>query len=203
MAHLKESLKTGKPVSRMDTQTELEVWEKLVLGIIVIAEPAAKALCDVLKIGAERKALRVLDIATDWLAVGIDPHKSAMFVQSVLRNGRGTPKMQEIAGAVQEGASAYLIRQFRTLAIFVVIAVVLLFLLPVHATDNETWVKIWGNVSLNPVSALTCCSVTVLPALPVSPPPSSAPPAPGPPPAASGRSPPPCPAPTAPAACAV
>ena len=35
---------------------------------------------------------------------------AAMFVQSVLRNGRGTPKMQEIAGAVQEGASAYLIK---------------------------------------------------------------------------------------------
>jgi ubiquinone/menaquinone biosynthesis C-methylase UbiE len=63
MAHLKESLKTGKPSSRMDTVTELEVWEKLVLGIIVIAEPAAKALCDELKIGAERKALKVLDIA--------------------------------------------------------------------------------------------------------------------------------------------
>ncbi len=41
MAHLKESLKTGKPLSRMDTNTELAVWEKLVLGIIVIAEPAA------------------------------------------------------------------------------------------------------------------------------------------------------------------
>ncbi|MBG0565236.1 sodium-translocating pyrophosphatase [Actinoplanes aureus] len=67
---------------------------------------------------------------------------AAMFVQSVLRTARGTPKMQEIAGAVQEGASAYLIRQFRTLAIFVVIAVVLLFLLPVHATENETLVKI-------------------------------------------------------------
>ena len=63
MAHLKESLKTGKPLSRMDTGTELQVWEKLVLGIIVIAEPAAKALCDVLKIGSERKGLRVLDIA--------------------------------------------------------------------------------------------------------------------------------------------
>ncbi|MEV6305141.1 sodium-translocating pyrophosphatase [Actinoplanes sp. NPDC051861] len=67
---------------------------------------------------------------------------AAMFVQSVLRTARGTPKMQEIAGAVQEGASAYLIRQFRTLGIFVVIAVVLLFLLPVHETDNETLVKI-------------------------------------------------------------
>ena len=63
MAHLKESLKTGKPLSRLDTSAELQVWEKLVLGIIVIAEPAAKALCDVLKIGVERKGLKVLDIA--------------------------------------------------------------------------------------------------------------------------------------------
>ena len=63
MAHLKESLKTGKPLSRMDTGTELQVWEKLVLGIIVIAEPVAKALCGILKIGTERKGIRVLDIA--------------------------------------------------------------------------------------------------------------------------------------------
>src|ERR1700756_3909260 len=63
MAHLKESLKTGKPFSRMDTGTELEVWEKLVLGIVVVAEPVAKALCDILRIGIERKGLRVLDIA--------------------------------------------------------------------------------------------------------------------------------------------
>jgi ubiquinone/menaquinone biosynthesis C-methylase UbiE len=62
MAHLKESLKTGKPFSRMDTGGELEVWEKLVLGIIVIAEPAAKALCEVLRIGTERKGIKVLDI---------------------------------------------------------------------------------------------------------------------------------------------
>jgi ubiquinone/menaquinone biosynthesis C-methylase UbiE len=63
MAHLKESLKTGKPRSRMDTGAELQVWEKLVLGIIVIAEPAAKALCDILKIGSARKGIQVLDIA--------------------------------------------------------------------------------------------------------------------------------------------
>jgi ubiquinone/menaquinone biosynthesis C-methylase UbiE len=63
MANLKQSLKTGKPLSRLDTGAELQVWEKLVLGIIVIAEPAAKALCDLLKIGGERKGIKVLDIA--------------------------------------------------------------------------------------------------------------------------------------------
>jgi SAM-dependent methyltransferase len=63
MAQLKQSLKTGKPPSRMDTGGELQVWEKLVIGIIPIAEPAAKALCDILRIGVDRKGLRVLDIA--------------------------------------------------------------------------------------------------------------------------------------------
>src|SRR6185437_10126486 len=68
---------------------------------------------------------------------------AAALVRAVLATGRGTPKMQEIAGAVQEGATAYLTRQFKTLAIFVVIAVVLLFLLPVsEVAGNETLVKI-------------------------------------------------------------
>ncbi|MEU7994337.1 sodium-translocating pyrophosphatase [Micromonospora sp. NPDC049060] len=67
--------------------------------------------------------------------------------KAVLAAGKGTNKMQEISGAVQEGASAYLLRQFRTLAIFVVIAVVLLFLLPVHGTDgSEVAVKIGRSV---------------------------------------------------------
>ena len=63
MAHLKETLKSGKPLSRMDTDGELEVWEKLVVGIIPIAQPVAKALCDLLGIGVKRKGIRVLDIA--------------------------------------------------------------------------------------------------------------------------------------------
>jgi K(+)-stimulated pyrophosphate-energized sodium pump len=68
---------------------------------------------------------------------------AAAFVRSVLATGRGTGNMQEIAGAVQEGATAYLFRQFKTLAIFVVIAVVLLFLLPVHnETGSDVAVKI-------------------------------------------------------------
>ena len=63
MAHLKQSLKTGRPLSRMDTGNELQVWEKLVIGIVPIAAPVAKALCDILRIGTERKGLRFLDIA--------------------------------------------------------------------------------------------------------------------------------------------
>ena len=54
---------------------------------------------------------------------------------SVLAAGQGTPKMQEISEAVQEGAAAYLGRQFRTLAIFVVIVFVLLFVLPATTTS--------------------------------------------------------------------
>ncbi|WP_433536666.1 sodium-translocating pyrophosphatase [Micromonospora sp. CA-249363] len=68
---------------------------------------------------------------------------AAALTKAVLAAGKGTTNMQEISGAVQEGASAYLLRQFRTLAIFVVVAVVLLFLLPVHDTDgSETAVKL-------------------------------------------------------------
>ena len=57
---------------------------------------------------------------------------AAALVKAVLGADRGTQKMQDIATAVQEGASAYLLRQFRTLGVFVVIAVFLLLLLPVH-----------------------------------------------------------------------
>ena len=48
----------------------------------------------------------------------------------VLSQGVGTAKMQEIAAAVQEGAAAYLARQFKTLSVFVAIVFVILFALP-------------------------------------------------------------------------
>jgi K(+)-stimulated pyrophosphate-energized sodium pump len=48
----------------------------------------------------------------------------------VLAADEGTEKMKSIAEAVQEGAAAYLNRQFKTLSFFVVIVFVLLFALP-------------------------------------------------------------------------
>ena len=51
-------------------------------------------------------------------------------VRDVLAASEGTEKMQTIAKAVQEGAAAYLGRQFRTLAVFVVLIFFLLLLLP-------------------------------------------------------------------------
>ena len=55
---------------------------------------------------------------------------AAVFRGEVLRASEGTENMQEIGRAVQEGATAFLTRQFKTLAVFAVLAFGLLFLLP-------------------------------------------------------------------------
>ncbi|HVV12310.1 sodium-translocating pyrophosphatase [Amycolatopsis sp.] len=51
-------------------------------------------------------------------------------LKEVLATGQGTAKMQDIARAVQEGATAYLNRQRNTLSIFGVLVFLLLFALP-------------------------------------------------------------------------
>jgi len=58
-------------------------------------------------------------------------------VREVLAASEGTDKMRQIAAAVQEGASAYLSRQFRTLGIFAVLVFFLLFLLPADSTSEK------------------------------------------------------------------
>ncbi|HJU98379.1 MAG TPA: sodium-translocating pyrophosphatase [Jiangellaceae bacterium] len=55
---------------------------------------------------------------------------AGLFRREVLAASEGTEKMRAIALAVQEGAAAYLNRQFRTLAVFVVLVFGVLFLLP-------------------------------------------------------------------------
>jgi len=55
---------------------------------------------------------------------------AAVLARQVLAADEGTVRMQDIARAVQEGASAFLRRQLRTLSLFAVVVVGLLFLLP-------------------------------------------------------------------------
>ncbi|HSZ39974.1 MAG TPA: sodium-translocating pyrophosphatase [Trebonia sp.] len=70
------------------------------------------------------------------LALGV----AGWLVREVLAASQGTKKMQEIALAVQEGAAAYLRRQFRTLGIFVFIIFWILLLLPADGSGVR-----WGR----------------------------------------------------------
>ena len=57
---------------------------------------------------------------------------AAYLSRAVLAADQGTVKMRDIAKAVQEGAAAYLTRQFKTLAVFAVLVFLLLLVLPVE-----------------------------------------------------------------------
>ena len=61
---------------------------------------------------------------------------AVVFRREVLAASDGTTSMQAIARAVQEGASAFLARQFRTLSVFAAGAFFLLLLLPVHSSEE-------------------------------------------------------------------
>jgi K(+)-stimulated pyrophosphate-energized sodium pump len=68
---------------------------------------------------------------------------AAMFRREVMSAAEGTDNMKSIAQAVQEGANAYLTRQFRTLAIFAGIAFFALLALPA----DDTTVRIFRSVA--------------------------------------------------------
>jgi K(+)-stimulated pyrophosphate-energized sodium pump len=71
-------------------------------------------------------------------------------VREVLSAPEGTPKMREIAQAIQEGAKAYLSRQFRTLAIFLVVLTVALFFVlpaPENAVHSELSIKLGRSLA--------------------------------------------------------
>src|SRR5215469_6718645 len=70
-------------------------------------------------------------------------------VRQVLAASQGTAKMQEIAHAVQEGAAAYLRRQFRTLGVFVVLIFFVLLVLPADGAGVR-----WGRSAFFVVGAV-------------------------------------------------
>ena len=77
------------------------------------------------------KPILYLILLTSLVALGF----AAVFAKEVLAAGQGTPKMIEISKAVQEGAAAYLNRQFKTLSVFAGLVFLLLFLLPADETS--------------------------------------------------------------------
>src|SRR6266700_1271025 len=70
------------------------------------------------------------------LALGV----AGVLAREVLAASQGTQKMREISQAVQEGAAAYLRRQFRTLGVFVVIIFFVLLVLPADGAGVR-----WGR----------------------------------------------------------
>ena len=66
-----------------------------------------------------------------------------MFRKQVLATPTGTESMREIGAAVQEGASAYLARMFKTLSIFAVVAFLLLLVLPA----DDMFIRIGRSVA--------------------------------------------------------
>jgi K(+)-stimulated pyrophosphate-energized sodium pump len=62
---------------------------------------------------------------------------AGLLVREVLAADEGTPNMRSIAAAVQEGASAYLNRQFKTLAIFATVVFFVLFALPAETNEER------------------------------------------------------------------
>ena len=81
----------------------------------------------------------IFSAATALLALAV----GAFLVRSVLDADTGTDKMREIAAAIQEGAMAYLKRQFRTIAIIVVPVAIIVFFTSTKVVNTET-----GEVAL-------------------------------------------------------
>ena len=65
----------------------------------------------------------IFSVVTALLALAV----GFVLMRGVLAADAGTPKMQEIAAAIQEGASAYLSRQFKTIAMILIPLVIVVF----------------------------------------------------------------------------
>jgi K(+)-stimulated pyrophosphate-energized sodium pump len=71
----------------------------------------------------------------------------AFLMRSVVSADKGTAKMQEIATSIQEGAMAYLGRQFKTIGLIVVPVAVIVFFTSTHVLkpDNTEALRFWQS----------------------------------------------------------
>jgi K(+)-stimulated pyrophosphate-energized sodium pump len=99
---------------------------------------AAEGGWQAFELGGTEWALLIFSAITALVAVGV----GVFLMRGVLAADQGTPKMIEIATAIQEGALAYLRRQFRTIAIILVPVALIVFF-----TSTEI-VKPGGDVAL-------------------------------------------------------
>jgi K(+)-stimulated pyrophosphate-energized sodium pump len=93
------------------------------LSALPLAADSTEKLASVL---SDDKPLLYVILVVAVVALGF----AGLFAREVLSAEQGPQKMREISAAVQEGAAAYLNRQFKTLAAFAVLVFGMLFLLP-------------------------------------------------------------------------
>lgn len=75
-------------------------------------------------LGTAEWAWLVISVVTALVALGV----GFLLSKGVLRADQGTEKMKEIAAAIQEGAMAYLRRQFKTILVILIPLVVVVYL---------------------------------------------------------------------------
>jgi K(+)-stimulated pyrophosphate-energized sodium pump len=84
---------------------------------------AAEAGYQVFELGSSEWFWLIFSACTALLALAV----GLFLVRGVLAADTGTPKMMEIAAAIQEGAMAYLKRQFKTIAIILIPLAIVVF----------------------------------------------------------------------------
>jgi K(+)-stimulated pyrophosphate-energized sodium pump len=95
--------------------------------------PLAAGVSDSLSLTGGQKGFVAVIGVIAILALGV----AFVLMREVLAADAGTPRMQQIALAVQEGAQAFLRRQAKTLAVFVVIIPLILLVLPADNTASR------------------------------------------------------------------
>ena len=95
------------------------------------------------ELGSAEWTVLILSAAAALIAIAVGLY----LAKSVMAYDQGTPKMQEIATAIQEGAAAYLRRQFKTIGYIVIPVAAIVFLTSTEITKPIGAVGASGDLS--------------------------------------------------------